>query len=57
MWYHSYDENLKEELYLLIVKWLDKIWCLYYLYLCLRIIKEYGYQSTQQICLARGNHP
>ena len=26
-------------------------------YLCLEIIKEYGYQSTQQICLARGNHP
>lgn len=26
MWYHSYDENLDEELYLLIVKWFDKIW-------------------------------
>ena len=24
MWYQSYDENLKEELYLLIVKWFDK---------------------------------
>ena len=25
--------------------------------ICLRIIKEYGYQSTKQICVARGNHP
>lgn len=24
MWYQSYDENLDEELYLLIVKWFDK---------------------------------